>query len=59
MVLGYREAMDLVGRMRHHGPTIFTEISALAQRYDAVNLGQGFPDTDGPPQMLAAAVRAI
>jgi N-succinyldiaminopimelate aminotransferase len=59
VVLGYREAMDLVGRMRQHGPTIFTEISALAQRYDAVNLGQGFPDTDGPPEMLAAAVRAI
>ena len=51
--------MDLVGRMRHHGPTIFTEISALAQRYDAVNLRQGFPDTDGPPEMLAAAARAI
>ena len=59
MVLGYREAMDLVRRMRHHGPTIFTEISALAQRHDAVNLGQGFPDTDGPPEMLAAAARAI
>jgi len=59
VVLGYREAMDLVRRMRHHGPTIFTEISALAQRYDAVNLGQGFPDTDGPPEMLAAAARAI
>ena len=59
MVLGYREAMDLVRRMRHHGPTIFTEISALAQRYDAVNLRQGFPDTDGPPEMLAAAARAV
>ena len=59
MVLGYREAMDLVRRMRHHGPTIFTEISALAQRYDAVNLGQGFPDTDGPPEMVAAAARAV
>jgi N-succinyldiaminopimelate aminotransferase len=51
--------MDLVRRMRHYGPTIFTEISALAQQYDAVNLGQGFPDTDGPPEMLAAASRAI
>jgi len=59
VVLGYREAMDLVRRMRHHGPTIFTEISALAQRYDAVNLGQGFPDTDGPPEMVAAAARAV
>ncbi|HEY3407615.1 MAG TPA: aminotransferase class I/II-fold pyridoxal phosphate-dependent enzyme [Propionicimonas sp.] len=51
--------MDLVRRMRHHGPAILTEISALAQRHDAVNLGQGFPDTDGPPEMLAAAAQAI
>jgi N-succinyldiaminopimelate aminotransferase len=57
--LGYRDGMDLVRRMRHHGTTIFTEISALAQQYDAVNLGQGFPDTDGPVAMLAEAARAI
>lgn len=34
-------------------------MSALAVRTGAVNLGQGFPDTDGPPAMLAAAQRAI
>ena len=45
--------------MRHHSTTIFTEISAIAARCDAVNLGQGFPDTDGPQPMLAAARRAI
>src|SRR6476469_3821000 len=41
------------------GTTIFTTMSALAAEHDAVNLGQGFPDTDGPPEVLAAAVEAI
>lgn len=40
-------------------PTIFAEVSALAARTGAVNLGQGFPDTDGPPHLLEAAVDAI
>ena len=38
-------------------PTIFSEMSALAVRTGAVNLGQGFPDVDGPPSVIAAAVR--
>jgi N-succinyldiaminopimelate aminotransferase len=41
------------------GTTIFAEMSALAQATGAINLGQGFPDTDGPPEVLAAAVAAI
>ncbi|GAB3644492.1 pyridoxal phosphate-dependent aminotransferase [Glycomyces tarimensis] len=41
------------------GTTIFAEMSALAQRTGAINLGQGFPDTDGPAQIAEAAVRAI
>jgi len=41
------------------GQTIFSEMTALAQQYDAVNLGQGFPDSDGPPGMLAAATQAM
>ncbi|MEH1012198.1 pyridoxal phosphate-dependent aminotransferase [Micromonospora sp. CPCC 206060] len=49
----------LVARMRPFGTTIFAEMSALAVRTGAVNLGQGFPDTDGPPEMLAAAVEAL
>ncbi len=49
----------LVRRMRPFGTTIFAEMSALAVRTGAVNLGQGFPDTDGPPEMLAAAVDAL
>ncbi len=40
-------------------PTIFAEMSALALEHDAVNLGQGFPDDDGPPEVLEAAVEAI
>ncbi|SDF61593.1 N-succinyldiaminopimelate aminotransferase [Lentzea fradiae] len=39
--------------------TIFAEMTALAVQHDAVNLGQGFPDTDGPESMLAAAQSAI
>jgi Aspartate/tyrosine/aromatic aminotransferase len=49
----------LVRRMRPFGTTIFAEMSALAARTGAVNLGQGFPDTDGPAEMLAAAVDAL
>ncbi|UOE45568.1 aminotransferase class I/II-fold pyridoxal phosphate-dependent enzyme [Agromyces larvae] len=39
--------------------TIFAEMSALAARTGAINLGQGFPDEDGPAEVLAAARRAI
>ena len=48
-----------VRRMRPFGTTIFAEMSALAVRTGAVNLGQGFPDTDGPPEMLEAAAEAL
>lgn len=40
-------------------PTIFAEMSALAVSTGAINLGQGFPDEDGPPEVLEAARRAI
>jgi N-succinyldiaminopimelate aminotransferase len=40
-------------------PTIFTTMSALALRTGAVNLGQGFPDADGPETLLAGAVDAV
>ena len=49
----------LVARMRPFGTTIFTEMSALAARTGSVNLGQGFPDSDGPAEMLAAAADAL
>jgi N-succinyldiaminopimelate aminotransferase len=41
------------------GTTIFAEMSALAARTGAINLGQGFPDTDGPEAVREAAVRAL
>ena len=49
----------LVERMRAFGTTVFAEMSALATATGSINLGQGFPDTDGPPELLAAASRAI
>jgi N-succinyldiaminopimelate aminotransferase len=49
----------LVERMRGFGTTIFAEMSALALTTGSVNLGQGFPDTDGPPEILEAAAEAI
>jgi N-succinyldiaminopimelate aminotransferase len=41
------------------GTTIFAEMSALAVSTGAINLGQGFPDTDGPESVREAAVRAL
>ena len=49
----------LVARMQPFGTTIFAEMSALAVRTGSINLGQGFPDTDGPPEMLEAAAHAL
>lgn len=40
-------------------PTIFAEMSATAARTGAINLGQGFPDEDGPAEVLEAARQAI
>ncbi|HEY8717370.1 pyridoxal phosphate-dependent aminotransferase [Pengzhenrongella sp.] len=40
-------------------PTIFAEMSALAARTGAINLGQGFPDVDGPESVKRAAIEAI
>ena len=48
-----------VSRLRPYATTVFAEMSALAARVGAVNLGQGFPDEDGPAAMLKAAQEAI
>lgn len=53
------QADPLIERMRCFGTTIFAEMSALATATGAINLGQGFPDEDGPPEVLEAAVAAI
>jgi N-succinyldiaminopimelate aminotransferase len=49
----------LVERLQGFGTTIFAEMSAIALATGSVNLGQGFPDTDGPPVLLDTAVAAI
>ncbi len=46
-------------RVAGFGTTIFAEINNLARQHNAVNLGQGAPDFDGPPEVLAAAVSAV
>lgn len=45
----------LLGASGALAPTIFAEMSALALQHDAVNLGQGFPDYDGPAELLEGA----
>jgi N-succinyldiaminopimelate aminotransferase len=52
-------ANPLVPRLRGLGTTIFAEMSALALATGSINLGQGFPDVDGPDQIKQAAVDAI
>jgi N-succinyldiaminopimelate aminotransferase len=49
----------LVDRLQPFGTTIFAEMSALAVETGAINLGQGFPDTDGPDEVKDAAIDAI
>ena len=49
----------LIPRLQPFTSTIFAEMTALAARTGAVNLGQGFPDTDGPGGMLDAARDAL
>ncbi|MBT5139386.1 MAG: pyridoxal phosphate-dependent aminotransferase [Acidimicrobiaceae bacterium] len=49
----------LTDRLQGFGTTIFAQMSALAAKTGAVNLGQGFPDTDGPIEVSEAAIQAI
>ena len=46
-------------RIQPFGTTVFSQISALSRKVGAVNLGQGFPDFDGPATVLQAAASAI
>ncbi len=58
----WREVAAAVGLLGDDGavrPTIFAEMSALAVRTGAVNLGQGFPDVDGPAHVVEAARTAL
>jgi N-succinyldiaminopimelate aminotransferase len=49
----------LAHRLQGYGTTIFAEISALAAATHSINLGLGFPDDDGPPEVIEAAVVAL
>jgi N-succinyldiaminopimelate aminotransferase len=49
----------LNARLQGYTSTIFSEMSALALATGSINLGQGFPDTDGPDSIKRAAIRAI
>ena len=49
----------MAGRLRSIPPTIFSEMSALALRTGSINLGQGFPDRDGPAGAVEVAVDAL
>ena len=49
----------IASRLAGFGTTIFTEMSALAERTGSINLGQGFPDFDGPAEVLEAAAAAM
>jgi len=58
----WRDVAQAVGLVDADGavrPTIFAEMSALAARTGAINLGQGFPDVDGPAHVIEAAVAAL
>lgn len=41
------------------GTTVFEKMSAMARALGAINLGQGFPDDQGPPELIEAAARAL
>lgn len=49
----------LAHRVADFGTTIFSEMTALAARHNAINLGQGYPDFDGPESVKATAIAAI
>ena len=46
------QALSPVSKLADVQTTIFTVMCALSQRHDAINLSQGFPDFDGPPELL-------
>ncbi|MGD7001929.1 pyridoxal phosphate-dependent aminotransferase [Corynebacterium halotolerans] len=49
----------IVSRLRPFGETVFATMTARAVEHGAINLGQGFPDTDGPARMLEIAREEI
>ncbi len=49
----------LTSRLQGFGTTIFAEMTGLANQHGAVNLGQGFPNFEGPPEIRDIAIEAI
>ena len=49
----------LTAKLQGFGTTIFAEMTSLAAATNSINLGQGFPDSDGPREVLDAAIAAI
>lgn len=49
----------MADRVSNLGPSVFAEINALARQHQAVNLGQGAPDFDAPPEVIQSAVEAL
>ncbi len=58
-VAAKRQQSRLAQRLQGIPTSIFSEMSALAVSTGSLNLGQGFPDTDGPPAVVEAAVEAM
>lgn len=54
-----RQPARVASRLASTPPTVFAQMSALAQRTGAINLGQGFPDTEGPAAVLQRAAQAV
>ena len=52
-------ASNLLDAEGHVAPTVFAQMSALAVATGSINLGQGFPDTDGPASLLRDAADAV
>jgi aspartate/methionine/tyrosine aminotransferase len=46
-------------RLKDFTESVIREMTRLAEQYDAINLSQGYPDFDPPPELLAAAERAL
>jgi N-succinyldiaminopimelate aminotransferase len=59
MSSGILRSAHLTSKLQGFGSTIFAEMTALATSTGAINLGQGFPDYDGPSEVLDAAIDAI
>ncbi|NNM06268.1 MAG: aminotransferase class I/II-fold pyridoxal phosphate-dependent enzyme, partial [Gemmatimonadetes bacterium] len=54
-----RAKVVITEKLAPFGTTVFAEMTALAEEHGAINLAQGFPDFEGPNEIVEAAVRAL